>query len=79
MFGGCTPHKYLTEPLPSNIRGLYTPQIFGNPIREIFWGCTPPKYLTEPLASNIWGLYTPQIFDRRGSVKYFGALDPPNI
>ena len=47
-----------------------------DPFREIFWGCRAPKYLTEP---NIWGLYTHQIFDGTPSVKYLGAVDPPNI
>ena len=60
-------------------RGI-PPKCFGgeilDPFREIFWGCRAPKYLTEP---NIWGLYTPQIFDGTPSVKYLGAVDPPNI
>ena len=92
---GVQPTKYFTEPLPSNIWGLYTHQIFDGtpsvkylgaadppniyPFREIFGGCRPTKYLTEPLPSNIWGLYIHQIFDGTPSVKYLGAVHPPNI
>ena len=35
--------------------------------------------LTEGVPSNIWGVYSPQIFDGTPSVKYLGAVDPPNI
>ena len=37
IFGGCTPPKYLTDGVPSNIWGLYTPKIFDG------WGSV--KYL----------------------------------
>ena len=33
----------------------------------------------DGVPSNIWGLYTPKIFDGWGSVKYLGAVHPPNI
>ena len=80
LFGGSTAPKYLTDGVPSNIWGLYTPKnISRNHIREIFWGCRPPKFFTVGVPSNIWGLYTPKIFDGWGSVKYLGAVDPPNI
>ena len=35
-FGGCRPQKYLTDIRPSNISGVYNPQIFD--------GCTSVKY-----------------------------------
>ena len=69
MFWGCRPPKYLTDINPSNILGVYTPQITDA------WACV--KYLTDMHPSNIWGVYTPQIFDRCMSVKYFGVLHPP--
>ena len=47
--------------------------------RQIFGGSTAPKYLTDGVPSKIWGLYTPKIFDGWGSVKYLGAVHPPNI
>ena len=37
MFGGPTPPKYLTDVCPSNIGGVYTPEIFD--------GCGSVKYL----------------------------------
>ena len=90
MFGGSTPPEYLTDVVPSNILGLYTPQIFdgcgsvkylgGLPQNRRMWFCpTAPEYLTDVVPSNIWGLYTPQIFDGCGSVKYLGGLHPQNI
>ena len=62
IFWGYRPPKYLTEPHPSIILGVYN-----------------PKYLTEPHPSNILGVYTPKPFHGCGSVKYLGAVDPPNI
>ena len=59
--------------------GLQPPNISRNHIREIFWACRPPKCFTDGVPSNIWGVYTPKIFDGWGSVKYLGAIDPPNI
>ena len=80
IFGGSTTPKYLMEPHPSNIWGLYTPKIFdGRGSRQIFGGSTTPKYLTDGVPSNIWGVYSPKIFDGWGSVKYLGALQPQNI
>ena len=77
MFGACTAPKYLTEGVPSNIWGVYTPEIFD--------GRGSVKYLVKylgglhPHPSNIWGVYIPQIFDGWGSVKYLGGLHPQNI
>ena len=76
MFGGCRPTKYLTEPLRSNIWGLYTPQIVmychvsllnGNYRWRVF--------------NLLFGHPHPedQIFDGTPSVKYLGAVHPPNI
>ena len=96
IFWGCRPPKYFTDGVPSNIWRLYTLKIFdgwGSVIylgavhpqnilmgfRQIFGGCTPPKYFTDGVPSNIWGVYTPKIFDGWGSVKYLGAVDPPDI
>ena len=80
IFGGCTPPKYFTAGVPSNIWGGYNPKkISRMGFRQIFGGCTPPKYLTDGVPSNIWRVYTPKIFDGWGSVKYLGAVDPQNI
>ena len=45
IFGGSTAPKYLTEPHPSNIWGLYTPKIFDG------WGSV--KYLGGLQPQNI--------------------------
>ena len=47
--------------------------------RQIFAGSTAPKYLRDVVPSIIWGVYSPQMFHGWGSVKYLGAVDPPNI
>ena len=80
IFWGSTAPRYLTEPHPSNILGVYSPQIFdGTTSVKYFWGCRPPKYLTDVHPSNILGVYNPQIFDGHTSVKHLGGLRPPNI
>ena len=44
IFWGCTALKYLTEPHPSNILGVYSPQIFdGTPSVKYFGGVDPPN------------------------------------
>ena len=49
--------KYFTEGVPSNIWGVYSPQIFdGWGSVKYLGGCTPQKYLTDGVPSNIWGL-----------------------
>ena len=70
IFAGSTPPKYFTDGVPSNIWGVYTPQIFDG------WGSV--KYY-DGVPSNIWGVYSTQIFHRWGSVKYLGVLHPQNI
>ena len=97
IFGGSTAPKYLTDGVPSNIWGVYTPKRFHGRgsvkylgglqlpnisrkgFRQIFGGSTAPKYLTEGVPSNIWGVYSPKRFHGRGSVKYLGAQQPPNV
>ena len=79
FLGGLQPPKYLTDGVPSNIWGLHPQNVSRKGFRQIYGGCRAPKYLTEGVPSNIWGVYTPKIFDRRGSVKYFGGVEPPNI
>ena len=66
----------LPSPSPSPSRQCGSVQLG---FRQIFGGSTAPKYLTDGVPSNIWGLYTPKIFHGRGSVKYLGGLQPPNI
>ena len=45
IFWGCTPPKYFTDGVPSNIWGLYTPKIFDG------WGSV--KYLGVVDPQNI--------------------------
>ena len=45
---GCRPPKYLTDIHPSNILGVYTPQITDA------WTCA--KFLTDIHVSNILGV-----------------------
>ena len=45
IFWGCTPPKYFTDGVPSNIWGLYTPKIFDG------WGSV--KYLGAVEPNNI--------------------------
>ena len=45
IFGGCTPPKYLTDGVPSNIWGVYTPKIFDG------WGSV--KYLGAVDPQNV--------------------------
>ena len=66
-----TPPKYLTDIHPSNILGVYTPQITDA------WACV--KYLTDMRPSNILGVYTPQITDAWACVKYLTDIHPSNI
>ena len=66
--------------VPSNIWGVYSPQIFHG------WGSV--KYLGGLQPTNIsrigfrqifGGLWTPQIFDGTPFVKYLRGVQPPNI
>ena len=59
-FGGSTPPKHLTDMVPSNIWGVYTPKIFD--------GYGSVKYLG--------GVYTAKIFDECMCVKYLAGLHP---
>ena len=43
IFGGSTPPKYLTEPHPSNIWGLYTRKIFDGRGSVKYLGVYSPK------------------------------------
>ena len=59
--------------------GFRPPKYFTDGVPSNTLGSTAPKYLTEPHPSTIFGVYTPQIFDGTPSVKYLGAVQPPNI
>ena len=57
MFWGCRPPKNFTDGVPSNIWGVYIPQIFdGTPSVKYLGAVDPPKYFTDGVPSNIWGL-----------------------
>ena len=43
LFGGSTPPKYLTDVYPSNIWGVYTPQMFDGCGSVNYLGGLPPK------------------------------------
>ena len=62
LFGGSIPPKYLTDVDPSNIWGVYTPEIFdgcmsvkflGGLHMQIFDGCGSVKYLGHLDPKNI--------------------------
>ena len=60
IFGGCTSPKYLTDVVPSNIWGLWTPRIFDECGSVKYLGAVdPPEYLTDVVPSNIWGVVGP--------------------
>ena len=43
IFGGCTAPKYLTDGVPSNIWGVYTPKIFDGWGSVKYFGAEAPK------------------------------------
>ena len=63
IFGGCRPPKYLTDGVPSNIWGVYTPKIFDG------WGSV--KYLGGLQPPNISRMGFRQIFGGSTPPKYF--------
>ena len=71
MFGGCTTPKYLTDGVPSNIWGLYTPKIFDR------WGSV--KYLGGLQPPNISRKGFRQIFGGCTAPKYLTDGVPSNI
>ena len=80
IFGSCKPPRCLTDGVPSNIWGVYTPKIFHGWVSvKYLRAVQTPKYFTDGVPSNICGVYTPKIFDGWGSVKYLGGLHPQNI
>ena len=79
IFGGSTAPKYLTDGVPSNIWGVYTPQIFdGWGSVKYLGGLQPPKFDGWGSVKYL-GVYSPKIFDGWGSVKYLGVYSPQNI
>ena len=72
---------HIPKGVPEECRSVqdYTMQDLKDAVRQAVASCRPPKYLTDGVPSNIWGVYSPQIFHGRGSVKYLGGLQPPNI
>ena len=78
IFRGCTPPKYLTDGIPSNIWGVYSPQIFHGWGSVKNWGGLHRQNISPmSFRQNFGG--TPKIFDGWGSVKYLGGLHPQNI
>ena len=72
IFGGCTPpKKYLTDVVPSNIWGVYTPKMFH--------GCGSVKYLGAVHPPNISRVGFRQIFGGSTAPKYFTDVVPSNI
>ena len=49
IFGGSTPPKYLTDGVPSNIWGVYTPKIFDG------WGSVKYLGVYTPKIFDGWG------------------------
>ena len=71
MFRGSTPPKYLTDGVPSNIWGLYTPKIFDG------WGSV--KYLGAVHPQNISQMGFRQIFENCTPPKCLTDGVPSNI
>ena len=63
IIGGSTPPKYLTDGVPSNIWGVYTPKIFD--------GWVSVKYLGAVDPQNISRMGFCQIFGGSTAPKYF--------
>ena len=83
IFGGSTPPKYLTNGVPSNIWGVYTPQIFDGTTSvytpRIFNGCGSVKYLGAVHPANISRMGFLQIFGGSTTPEYFTDVVPSNI
>ena len=77
IFEGCTAPKYLTDGVPSNIWGLYTPKIFDG------WGSVEILEVYTPKKFDGWGsikylgAVDPQNISRMGFRQIFGGCTPP--
>ena len=77
---GCRPPKHLTDGVPSNIWGLYTPKIFHGWGFVKYLGALHPQNISRMGFRQIFGgSAPPKMFDGWGSVKYLGAVEPQNI
>ena len=80
IYGGCTAPKYLTDGVPSNIWGLYTPKIFDGWGSVKYLGAVDPQNISRNHIRQIFGGSTaPKIFHGITSVKRCGGVDPQNI
>ena len=64
IFGGCTPPKYFTDGVPSNIWGVYSPKIFDGRGSVKFLGALHPQNISRK-GSNI------------SPPKHFGGMPRP--
>ena len=71
IFDGRTPPKYLTDGVPSNIWGLYTPKIFHGTTSVKYFGAVDPQNISRMGFRQIFGGCTPQ--------KYLTDGVPSNI
>ena len=77
IFGGCRPPKYLTEPLPSNILGVYSPQKFDGWGSVKYFGAVHPQNISRNHIREIfWGLWGPMgvYGDLWGPMGAYGGL-----
>ena len=79
IWGVCSPQIFHGWGSVEYLGAVDPPNISRMGFRQISGGSIAPKYFTDGVPSNIWGLHIPQIFHGWGSVKYLGAVDPPNI
>ena len=63
IFGGCTPPKYFTDGVPSNIWGLYTPKMFDRwGSVKYLGGLQPPNISRNHIREIFWGCRPPKYF-----------------
>ena len=79
IFGGCTPPKYLTDGVPSNIWRLYTPKIFDGWGSVEYLGAVDPQNILQMGFRQIFGVSTTPNISRMGFRQIFGGCTPPKI
>ena len=77
MFGGCTPPKYLTDGVLSNIWGVYSPQIFHEwGSVKYLGGLQPPNISRNHIREKFWGCRPPKYFTDGVPSNIWGLYTP---